>query len=581
MVCVAILSAGFLAWRSKSAQREQWREYQTIQNALTAGNAEEALRRFSARRLWVVPENQWLQLELAIVEQIIPPPTHRLANLYTREPGLFEGHEKAAIAAARAMIEARDLSHLKTLRRGWIGKEKDKVAWYQIDTDALILSGKLEQARKVLTSTKLPGEADAERYLRLATLEATNGGAAVLHYLDLAAAADLKSAKVHSVRATVFEQQKQVEKARDEFRAALIAEPENDFYRDQAAEFYRRYGKYDQALEIWSAGLKKKSPKDYLCLKSAFWGRVIRPVDLPLNPPATGDLSALLQFVASMPRGIEWDDEAFSRVPEARRFEQTRQEVFWLRLISALAKGEEDRALALLTYNPFQERSWHPELERALLRELVFRSSGMLKFPLSVNAVVSGPQNFKHPFFEYLDSFTGRKASDLPADLNKLLKSPAAFSAAFLAAGWREAALRLLPAGHLPSETPAWLLYQIGQAKLVNHGAQEALEFIKTQPPSPSLAGLHGEILLAERNPEAAIPLLEKVAAENSEIGERAALALAVAHISERKWDAAEKAIRGNERARASTPGQELLAKISARNIHPAAKATKVSEVRP
>jgi hypothetical protein len=561
LVCVAVLSAGFIAWRSYSARSGELAQFNSAKQALASGHPDQALTIISIHRSFgAIPRKEWADLELSALEQSTPPSIPQLTTIYFRDPTRLATHEKAILIVARAMLDSRDLPNLKKLRQSWMGKETQKVEWYQIDTDALILSGRTEQARKVLTGTRLPGTADAERLLRLATLEATNGNQTVLAHLEQAVAANPKNAKVRSLRGTLFEKNREFDKARAEYVAALGAEPDNDFYRDQLGEFYRRYGKYDQALETWGAGAN--NGKDFLQLKTLFWGRMVRPVEPSITSGGSGDLSALVHFVSTMPAGSAWDQDAFNRLIEARRFEATRQEVFWLKLVSALNRGEEDIALTLLTYNPFQEHSWHPDLERALLRTLVFRVSGELKYPMALNVKFKAPpEGNRHQYFELLDRYTGKKAADLPKELRAFLKTRGALSAPFIAAGWREAGLRLI--GDEMAAGPEWFQYELAQANLANYGSEKALQFIARQPQATALDELKGEILLAERKPLDAIPLLKKSAGENSAIGARAALALSVAYIAQHNLPQAEQILRNNALALGSDPGKQLLARIN------------------
>lgn len=576
LACVVALSVGFLIWRSKSAKQVEVRRFQEIKTALQAGQFAQAEQLLQQRpAAGAVPERDWAALEIAVLSEMEPTPLHRLTALYWRVPEAFANQERATLLVGRALLAARDLENLKKLRVQWFGRESLKTDWYQLDIDALLASGRKSEAEKVLSLTQLPGAADAERLTRLAILKSPEAPAEAARLLQAAVAADPKNPRSRSLRAQFLEGKKEYSGALAEYSAALAAEPGNDFYRDQLGEFYRRYGKYDEALQVWSAGLTQEAPKDFLILKSLFWSRMVRPLRENVSAPAGGDLAALVEFIQAMPGGYNWNETAFATVPEARRFEQTRPEVFWLKLFSALKQGDESKALGILIYNPFQEHSWNPELERALLRILVYRSSGVLKFPLATKVRLQANTSSPHVFFQELNRWTGSRKEQLPPEVRSLLDGPNAFAAAFLAAGWREAALQLGREQKLTADLPGWYPYELGLAILINHGPARATDFARRSNALPAVQLMESELLLARGKSREAIDLLKRSApALPASLAPRAALILAVGLIAQEQFSEAEEILQNHPALLQTDPGRDLLQKLTERKQ--AAKARPI-----
>src|SRR5205823_182442 len=110
--------------------------------------------------------------------------------------------------------------------------------------------------------------------------------------------------------------------------------------------------------------------------------------------------------------------------------------------------------------NRFRQKSWLLDLESALLRVLVYRKSGDMKFPegasLSLN---EAPPKSRHQLLEQLDALTKNPGQKPTADLDRLLHGSNAFAAVCLAAGWAEAALALPHDDVIPEGLPDWVVF--------------------------------------------------------------------------------------------------------------------------
>ncbi len=522
--------AGFITWRSSSRRADETARFHRAQAALAAGQparAREFIQEQNARGFFVAKlRAAWPDLEIAALEKTEPLPARDIVNFYDWKPQLFRNHEKASTVVARSLLETHNLKVFRQLRDLWRGRETDEMAWFALDADALTVDGKPDAALAFLKQNHFSGADDGPRLARIGLLLLPSNLAEATNYLNQACAVAPRNPDVRSLRASVFEQIGDPRTARLDYIAACRVDPGNPFWWDQLGEFYRRYGKFDLALRTWAPGVLLKNSKDYLWAKTLFWSRVIQPVRIQWNerPVPAGDLGPFVKFLIALPEDRYWREDGFQKIAEARRFEAQRQEIFWLRLIDALAQRQESDALASLKFNRFRTHSWNPEIESALLRILTFRDSGRLRFPFGVSLALSPlPPGARHPLFEALDTWTRRAdaGDNPPADLERLLKSDGVFSAVFIAAGWREAGLKLLRSDKIPADVPEWVAVDLAQAIRVNRGTDAALAFIDKQQSNPELAALKGELLarlaLAKGDARAAEKIYSEIVNESVE----------------------------------------------------------------
>jgi len=154
--------------------------------------------------------------------------------------------------------------------------------------------------------------------------------------------------------------------------------------------------------------------------------------------------------------------------------------------------------------------------------------------------VSATPAADRHQFFIALDQYGRAEAeganTPLPADLTALLKGPDVFSAAFVAAGWREAAIQLYSGGN-PSAYPDWFAYGLGQDLRANRGSQAALDFLATRTATPDIELLRAEILMTSGKTQEALNQFAALASLNSPVGYRASYVLALADLDLKKYD--------------------------------------------
>jgi len=508
----------------------------------------------------------WPQVELAALTAMQDLP--RLALIFGRTPERILADEEASVLVARAFLHARKPVQFTRVRDAWRGHEKRLDAWLALDSDTLLLAGKQHEADRLLRSQTLPGEADATRLIRLALITASRDPAGAWKLLCQAAALQPRNPDVRSFRAQILEATGRIELARVEYVAALVASPRNPLLRDQLADFYQRNRNHDLALQTWTEALAQPT-LDFLWLKVHFWSRVLRPVNLStFSQPPVGDLEPLVGQLAALKPGRFFDGSAFDQLPRARSYAAQRQEVFWLRLLDALQTRHETAALELLKFEPARLRTWEPDLAAALYRILYYRQKQSLNPPEFV-FTSSVPMTNRHSLFVLLEEAARQERAApghppvLAPEVAALLRGPDAFSAAVLAAGWREAALQLRPdAQPVPGE-PDWLNYGFAQALRLNRSPQVALQFLGAGPLPPEPDLLRAELLAEEGQREPAREHLAPLAKLKSGVGFRAAYLLALDASENHHLDAARQFVAQQPLLAGDDTGKELLARLA------------------
>src|SRR5262249_52752869 len=146
-------------------------------------------------------------------------------------------------------------------------------------------------------------------------------------------------------------------------------------------------------------------------------------------------------------------------------------------------------------------------------------------------------------FFALLNAYAAEPSGKIPADLDALLKSKEAFSAAFLSVGWMNAALNLYTPTIVTEDLPSWVSYGYAQALHLIKGNLVTLEFILSQKRTPMLTLLSGELFLEENQINEGLEQLNKLAQDDSEAGKRAALLISETYIDQNDYKKAKKII--------------------------------------
>ena len=558
---------GLRAWRKHVVERQDTVAYQAATNALRAGRFSDAYAIQSARVPTASP-HAWPKVELDALVGLRQLP--KLVALYERSPDRIVANEDASILVARAYLHARKPKELAELRARWAGRDKDSLSWFLLDADNLLISEKPKEARKLLDSRKFAGTNDVPRLVRIALLDAGKPLTNSWNHLAEAMALDSRNTEVRSFRGQILEQIGRYELARVEYVAAHVAEPANPILRDQLAEFYRRRGSHEMALATWKDALQPPSI-DYLWLKAWFWSHMTVPIQfdwMSTNPPA-GDLTPLVDLLRTTSAGRFFDATNFAALPNSRKLAVDRQEVHWLQLCEHLLNKADNAALDQIRFSRFIPTSWNPDLDRALAQVLTFRLSTNRSFnaPGLQFTASTTPATNRHQVLLLLDQLAFEQRSgrtpNVPPDLARFLNSPAGPASIFLAAGWREAALNLIPLDQFPAEAPEWAVYGFAQALRLNRNVKLALAFINERASTPALVALKGELLLADQQVEPGLSLLASIASGPSDAAYRAAWLTTLAELDRRKPAIARQRLETNPRLAKSVAGREIAARIA------------------
>jgi len=400
-----------------------------------------------------------------------------LARVYDVNAKAFVDKEDASLLVGQARIAEERLEPYGEVRELWRNRGSHPGAWLGLDADALIVQEKHKQAESLLQRHRFDGPEDSFRLARLASLTSRKDPGKALELADAALKQNPNSPDIHRFRGEMLEAQGAFDKARAAFEQSVRLAPRNPLLRDALGEFLRRRGDYAAALAVWTKALEHNAT-GALWMKALFWRRIARPIPLEIEKLLVPEdsLEPLVRFLAELPPSRFWDDAPFDRIADDRPDLASRQEVFWLRLSQALKTTREPEALTLLNLNRFGARSWQSELESALPRVLTYRRLKFMDPSLPRAAVDS--RTPRHPFFETLDAWTRGRAA-VPEVFQRLVLSDSVFAAAYLAAGWYEAGLMLLPVAVFQGEWPDWFLRDVFDAVRACRGEDKARQFLK------------------------------------------------------------------------------------------------------
>ena len=563
-VACATFFFGIRNWRNGVVERQERHAYARTQQFIAHKDFDSALAIIRQQSPTTAKLN-WAPLEVRALAG--RRSAAELAAIYQRTPNRIYADEEASLVLARAFLASRNRTALDTIRKKWAGHETRPVDWLVLDSDIFLVAGKPREAEKVLRSRQFTGKIEAGRLERLAMLTAKSDLPQAWQLLSIATELDAHNSELRSFRGQMLEAAGKPAAARLEYLAAAIAETNNPLLTDQLAEFYRRQNNYDAALATWETALAQPS-YDFIALKATFWQRLIRPGHFAIHHIPDGELQPLAKWIGTLDAGVFFNTNSFNLLPAAQRLAQQRQEVFWLRLADALQNKHEVEAAGLLRFNPFRARSWQPDLEIALTRILHYR----LKHSLNQAEIVTAsdtPRAERHDFFKQLETLSAQEHTAghaaVPADTDTLLRGPDAFAAAFLAAGWREAALRLCDSRKVSPDGPAWFAYGIAQCLRANRSPDAALDFLSKQKADPSLKLLNAEIKIEIGDQHAGLTELTPLAPQPTAVGFRASYILALANVEAKRFDEARKWVLQNPQLSTDLLGRELLANIAVR----------------
>jgi tetratricopeptide (TPR) repeat protein len=498
---------------------------------------------------------QWLALFINCCQTLHD--YSQLAVLHDHFPNAFHRDEEASLGAAHGYILSGDKSGFDSLRKMWQQREGLAARWLAFDVDRLLMDGNHAAAVELLASRSFDGSEDVPRLLKLAILHSSQPEVS-WKYLTAAVEKDPADPEVYSYRARFLEAAGHHGEALTECRTALLVAPEDPYYIDQLAEFLVNQKQYAEAIALWKESLQI-APREQALIKILFWARVVAP-ESQFTPDHYGSFAS---YLSNMKAGYFWDSNAFAQLPDREQIAASQPAVFWLRLLDALANRREEEAVALLNNQPQDIDLGHESLRKALQRALLFREKGSSGQKSALAALKpSQPPLVDSP--ELLIALLNNSENSLPEELHPLLASQECFSALFLAAGWREAALQLHAVEPLSREFPDWVALNLTESLKVGRGNVAALSFAAMQPWTPQIAHKVAELLAAVKHSDIALNELKAMSGQRSGKGDSAAWLLALVYIERGHYQAAKAVVEGQPSLRATPRGQEVIARIAA-----------------
>lgn len=498
----------------------------------------------------------------------------QLLMIHQFTPEVLKNNEKGALSLANAFIKEGNLNEYAALRKLWKNREDNLAAWTLLDADALLQQGQKQSAYELLKDKKWTGKFEDERLMHIALIQMQEDPQKALDILNAEYSKDPKNSEILIFKGKIYESQRRISLAEQDFNTAAIREPRNIYLQDQLAEFYRRQKNYPKALAIWQK-LLPLSPNDQIWVKSLFWSHVASPTtyDWKKAPLPEEKSRAFLVYFLGLKPGQYWNQSNFEKLPNNLDSLSDYQATYWLRLLQALKTDDEQGALSLLNNNHFEASSWAPMLEITLHRILNYRQNGSLliegDIPNSESMlnVLSG-QNNVSTLYKDLDTLAQQEANQgssfkLPDDMKALLNSQEIFAVALLSEGWTEAALQLHPVSLLSADFPDWVQALYVNALRQNRGNQAALQFAAGQKQTPTIILLKAEIEIAEGKTDRVVPELEKLKSDPSDIGARAAWLISLIDLEKGQYRKAGEAIEAHPKLSQTLQGQETLGRIA------------------
>lgn len=587
IICFALILFGiFTYWNSSEGGSSnslehalsETEDYEQAEAFIKNGNPKGAIKIIQKYRNSIESNNgmgsQWLDLLIEASMEV--PDVAQLIHLYQYNPAAFAKNEKASIMVGEALVITGKKEEFDKLRGMW--KEKESLAsdWFNLDVDELILEGNRNEAEALLKSKEFPGKEDANRLIKLGLLYANENPNAAWEYLNLANEKDPNNPIVISYRAKLLELIGNDSLALSEYMTAAAIDPENLAMREQLVDFFLHHKKYLQAIELMEESLKNPAATDGLWLKTLFWSRIIKLFDPDLKSisPPEGNYFFVVEYFLNLKPWEFWNQKNYETIPNHEHYINTLQPLWWMRLISALKKNNDEEAAEYLRHNAFKEQSWNPDLTLALKRILNYRANNTLSLKGSSMEISkleknSIKQEAKHQiaFFTQLNELAEKESIDpkftMPKEIDALLKSPLAFTAALLATEWNEAAIDMQTTKIFPADIPPWVVFLYAQALMQNRGEAPAIEFAMMQHKSPAIDLLIGELMLAEQNFEGAIVQLQSLSKLEDSIGMRASWLLSLLYLNQEEYEKAQNIILENKKLYESLQGKEGLARIA------------------
>ncbi len=562
------LALGFWFWRQSVLTKRSKQSTAAIEMGLAAGDfvaARSALSGIYDPTLRAEKEKSVRVAELEKAISIRDTSVIRMAlsdpQAATLDPHLLES---ADLKLARDALQRRDLSAYDAFPLKWKDKAAFPGQWLLLQADALLARKLPEEALTLLRSATLTGTDDAQRYIRIALLEAKEPWKAMAS-LDQGLKSDPRNADILAFRAQIQESAGRIANARLDYVAAVLCERTNPLYRDILANFYLRTEDISAAAETWRDAAEDTSLGVY-ALKSWFWSSVSgHRLSKPLPPCRQEGWREWVSAVSKLPDGVFWNaslDGAISGI----RGGTNRPEVTWMRLLESLRSKDFAGARKKIETGFNKEADdLNPGLALKILSHLNARENIDPRLSLAGRDLPITDKD-AHPFvFEYA-KWANRSLSPEENQLFETwLAQPEALVSILFSSSWSGAAVIIGGGDKLAvTNPPAWFDYGYAKSLQLRDGKVPAKQWLQSlSKRSPASELFLGEILLTSGATDQGLEILNKIASENSELASRAAWTLALTELDRGQPAKAREVLLKVPALTATTSGKEILARIA------------------
>lgn len=436
---------------------------------------------------------EWLSLLVNTSEKTFD--LQQLVLINEQYPTALRKNEKASLLAAETyLMNGLDKEYNK-LRIQWVGHENYEDAWKIFDADYLITIGMHDEGHEFLENQKFQGKEEITRLIKLALIQAHENPQKALDLLTEANKQNPSDIDVYIYKFKLLEKLGKKDLAFETYQQALINNPDSIFLHDELAKEYVRQQQYKEAINTWKMALKivketNDKNHDKILTNLIFFDRMMNGQKNDWNQYAslTHQSKPFFNYLLNLKPEEFVNQSAFIKIPLNQEYLANDEITYWLSLLDALKKNNQEKALTLIQTNPFKENSLNASLEFALLQALSFQKNGL------ANAPILEYHTNDHPLLVSLN----QPNNHIPEDVKTLMKSEEAFSAILLAAGWTEAALMLHKMEVFPLEFPAYFTLEFTKSLRKNRSDKAAVDFAAKQKQTADLTILVQEMTAKE-----------------------------------------------------------------------------------
>jgi predicted Zn-dependent protease len=582
VLCLLALGVMYYSWPkikrhytelSKPSPEQEAKDLETLQKLLSEQKWEEAqtlIRKYDANINNTTPEGKkWLE-GLVIVSENLSD-ARQIDVIHQYYPVILEGREMSAILLGNLFIVQKKNDEFDKLRKEWVGKETKEIGWLQLDVGRLMEEEETDNAINLIKSKKFEGKDEVVRLEMLAAVLTQKNPQEAWETLNKAIDLDPENASLRVFRGRLLEAASKPSFALSEYIASVQLQPDSLVLKDQLAEFFIRVFQYPSAMDIWKTMIEDNKFSDIILLKSWFWSHMTFPMAIDwekLKVPTGGPLEPYVSYVLNLQKDRFWDTKEFDQIPNRNKYLKTQQSSYWMRLVEFLRVRDEKSALELVEGNLFKDNLYNPELNQLIHRILAYRKTGSLALKQATIPVILPPDKDMYTFYIQVEVAAEAHAKDpegyvIPKAVEEILKSNDAFSIAFLAAGWNEAALALQTIGILPETFPDWVGVTYTYAISQNRGIDKALLYASKQKKTDLLMLMVGKLYAANKEQDKALAVLEPLTKLKNNLGQQALWLTVGLYADKKDYIKAKSILAENPNMEKSDVGQEILARIA------------------